>query len=84
MILTIDSLESMGRFRIQLLLEDNTWSTIYTNGKNTNFSDSSTDWSLLSLDNTQSNYGVKLVYDQIETAHADMCFSKITITRSVY
>ena len=26
-ILTIDSLKAMGRFRIQLLLEDNTWST---------------------------------------------------------
>ena len=28
-ILTNDSLKSMGRFRIQLLLEDNTWSTRY-------------------------------------------------------
>ena len=29
-ILTNDSLKSMGRFRIQFLLEDNTWSTQYT------------------------------------------------------
>ena len=29
-ILTNDSLKSMGRFRIQLLLEDNTWNTQYT------------------------------------------------------
>ena len=28
-ILTNDSLKSMGRFRIQLLFEDNTWSTRY-------------------------------------------------------
>ena len=27
--LTIDSLKSMGRFRVQILLEDNTWSTRY-------------------------------------------------------
>ena len=32
-ILTNDSLKSMGRFRIQLLLEDNTWSTQYTIAK---------------------------------------------------
>ena len=29
-ILTNDSLKAMGRFRIQLLLEDNTWSTQFT------------------------------------------------------
>ena len=43
-ILTNDSLTSMGRFRIQLLLEDNTWSTQYTVAKNTQYSDNSTDW----------------------------------------
>ena len=46
-ILTNDSKKAMGRFRIQLLLEDNTWSTIYTIEKNTNYSDCSTDWELL-------------------------------------
>ena len=81
---TDDSLKAMGRFRIQLLLEDNTWSTIYTIEKNTNYSVSSTDWELLNLDITQSNYGIKLIYDQIDTAHADMCFSNISITHSVY
>ena len=34
-LLTNDSLKSMGRFRIQLLLEDNTWNTQYTVAKNT-------------------------------------------------
>ena len=82
--LTNDSLKSMGRFRIQLLLEDNTWSTQYTIAKNSQYSDNSTDWTLLNLDFTVENYGIKLIYDQIDTAHADMCFSNITITHSVY
>ena len=82
-ILTNDALKSMGRFRIQLLLED-TWSTIYTIEKNTNYSTTSTDWILLNLDITQSNYGVKFIYDQIDKPHADMCFSNISITHSVY
>ena len=30
----------MGRFRIQLLLDDNTWSTQYVIDKNTQYSDS--------------------------------------------
>ena len=79
-----DSLRSMGRFRIQLLLEDNTWSTIYTIPKNSQYSDTSIEWRLLNLDFTVENYGIKLIYDQIDTAHADMCFSNITITYSVY
>ena len=65
-ILTNDSLKSMGRFRIQLLLENNAWSTIYTIEKNTNYSAASTDWELLNLDITQSNYGIKLIYDRID------------------
>ena len=74
----------MGRFRIQLLLENNTWSTQYTINKNSQYSDNSTDWSLLNIDFTIETYGIKLVYDQIESAHADMCVSNITITQSVY
>ena len=83
-ILTNDSLKSMGRFRIQLLLEDNTWSTQYTIDKNTQYSNTSTEWKLLNLNFTIEIYGIKLIYDQIDTAHADMCFSNITITYSVY
>ena len=83
-VLTEDSLKSMGRFRIQLLIEDNTWSTQKTIAENTQYSDNSTDWTLLNLDFTVENYGVKLILDQIETAHSDMCFSNITITHSVY
>ena len=73
-ILTIDSLKSMGRFRIQLLLEDDTWSTSYNLPKND--IDTSTDWTLVTLNFTEESYGIKLIYDQIDTAHADMCFSK--------
>ena len=83
-ILTNDSLKAMGRFRNQLLLDDNTWSTQYTIAKNTQYSVTSTDWNLLNLDFTIENYGIKLVYDQIDKPHADMCFSNITITHSVY
>ena len=83
-ILTKDSIKSMGRFRIQLLLEDNTWSTQYTIPKNSQYSNSSTEWTLLKLDFTQETYGIKLIYDQIDIPHADMGFSNITITHSIY
>ena len=83
-ILTNDNLKAIGRFRFPLLLEDNTWSTKYTITKNTNYSDSSTEWSLLNLDFTEEIYGIKIIYDQIDKPHADMCFSIITITHSVY
>ena len=83
-ILTNDDKKSMGRFRIQLLLEDNTWVTQYTIEKNTQYSNTSTEWKLLNLDFTIENYGIKLIYDQIESPHADMCFSNIMITYSVF
>ena len=72
----------MGRLRIQLLLEDNTWSTHYTIAKNTQNSDNSTDWTLLNLDFTVENYRIELIYDKIDKPH--MSFSNITITHSVY
>ena len=79
-----ESLRAMGRFRIDLLLDNNTWINKYTMEKNPQFSDSSTEWKLLSLNFTEENYGIRLTYDRIATAHADMCFSDITITHSVY
>ena len=83
-ILTNESLKSMGRFRFQLLLEYNTWSTQYTIAENTHYSDNSIDWTILNLDFTVENYGLKLIYDKIDKPHADMCFSNITKTHSVY
>ena len=76
----------MGRFRNQLLLEDNTWSTQYTIHKNDRYSDTSIDWTLVNLYFIIEiyGYGIKLIDDETDSAHADMCFSKITITHSVY
>ena len=82
--LTNNSLKAMGRFRIHLLLKGNTWSTRYNIPKNDRYSNTSTEWTLVSLSFTVENYGIKLIYDQIDTAHADMCFSNISITLSVY
>ena len=83
-ILTSNSLKSMGRFRIQLLLEDNTWSTRYNLPINDRYSDSLTDWTLVSLNFNVEIYGIKLIYDQIDTPLADMCFSSFSVTYSVY
>ena len=83
-ILTNNSLKAMGRFKIQLLLEDNTWSTRYNIPKNDRYSDSSTDWTKLSLDFTEENYGIKLIFDEIDSDDSDMCFSNISITHSLY
>ena len=76
--------KSMRRFRIQLLTNDNTWSTQYTIPKNDRYSDTSTDWTLLNLDFTVEIFGIKLIKDRIETPHADMCFSNNTIRHSIY
>ena len=62
--LSDNNLRGIGRFRIQLLLGDNTWSTQYTIAKNTQYSDTSTDWTLLSLDFTVENYGINLRSDR--------------------
>ena len=77
-------MKSMGRFRVQFLLEDNTWSTRYIISRNTQYSDNSTDWTLSNLDFTVENFGVKLILDQIDMAHSDMCFSNIKITHSIF
>ena len=69
------NLRAMGRYRVQLFLEENTWSTNYTLPKNDRYSDTSTDWTILNLDFTLEKYGVRLIYE-IDSAHADMCFSK--------
>ena len=74
----------MGRVRIQLLLADNTWSTRYNIPKIDRHNDASTQWTLVSLNFTIQNYGVKLIYDQIDICRADMCFSNIILTYSVY
>ena len=79
-----DSLKSMGRFRIHFLLAENIWSTRYNIHKNHRYNDTSTDWTLLSLNFTLENFGNKLIYDQIDFAHGDTCFSKFINSHSVY
>ena len=74
----------MGRFRIQLLLVDNTWSTRYNVPKTDRYSDSSTDWTLVNINFTVEKYGIRIIYDEIDSAYADMSFTNITKTQSVY
>ena len=74
----------MGRFEIQIIAKDNVWLTKFNIPKNDQFSNSEKDWIILSLNITEENYGVKFVYDEIDSAHADMCFSNIIITHSPY
>ena len=78
------SLRAMGRFKILLLLENNEWVTYYTIDENDNYSNTSIEWKLFYLDFTAENYGIRLAYDRIKSPHADMCFSNIMITHSVY
>ena len=82
-ILTNDDLKNMGRLRIQLLLENGIWTTENTIDKNTQ-NTAATEWKLLNLDISVENYGIKLVFDRIESAHSDTGFSNIMITHSVY
>ena len=74
----------MGRFRIQLLLDGNTWSTRFNISRIFRYSDTSTEWTLVNLNFFVENYGIKLIYGEIDRAHAVMCFSSITITHSVF
>ena len=84
-ILTNDSLKSIAHLRIQLLLKDNTLSTRYNIPKNDRYIDSSTQSTKLCLFFTIENNGIRLIYDEIDSAHAaDLCFSNNTITHSIY
>ena len=78
------NLRGMGRFRIQIILEDDSRSTIYNVPKIYQFKNRSSQWHLLDMDVTHENYCIKFIYDQIPTAHSDMCFSNIILTHSVY
>ena len=83
-ILTGDNLKNMGRFRIQLLLDENTWSTQYTIPKNSQNSNSSTEWKLINLYITIRNNCIKFILYHVDIARSDMCFSNKTITYSVH
>ena len=38
----------------------------------------------LTLDFRETNYGIKMVYDQMDTTLADICLCYMMITRSVF
>ena len=82
-IFIIDSEKSMGKCKIHLILENYTGSTQYNTPKNDRYSDTSTQCNKLSLNFTVEKNGIKLIYHQIDTPHADMCFSIIIITHSI-
>ena len=79
-----ENLRAMGRLSISILLDDDTWTNKYVIQNNSQYSNTSSEWTLLSLDITEENYGIQIIYDRIRSPHADMCFSDITITHSVY
>ena len=66
-----------------MLIEDNTWSTRNNIPKNDPYSGTSTDWTKISLNFTEETYRIRLIYTEIDTPLADMCFTKITIKHSV-
>ena len=74
----------MVGFRNQLLLEDNTWRICCNIPKNDRYSDTLTDWTKLSSKSTVDNYDIQIKNDEKDSAFADMCFSNITITHSIY
>ena len=74
----------MGKFKIQLQLSDNTWSTRYEISDFDRFSSSSTQWRLVNSNFNIENYGIKLLQDQVDTTQTDICFSIIMLTNSVF
>ena len=78
------SKRNMGKLDIQLL-RNGSWQSEFVIEKDSNYSTSSSEWTLLNLNLiSQPNYGIKLVYSAIRNAHADMCFSDINITHSIF
>ena len=75
--------KAIGSFRFQLLLIDSTWNFPFDLPKNERYIDSPTDWTLVSLNFKLNVYGITLVYDEIDSAHADMCFKSFTVPCSL-
>ena len=82
--ISLASHRNMGKVEIQIL-RNGVWETEYTIEKDGDFSTLSTDWTLLNMNIiSQPNYDIKLVYSGISTAHADMGFSDINISHSIF
>ena len=73
-ILSDFSIKSMGGFRVQLFLTDNTWSTRYKIPTKYRYSSTPTQWTLINLNFNVEYFGMKFIYDQIDAPHSDMFF----------
>ena len=82
-ILSDYSITSMGRFRVQLFLTDNTWSTRYKIPTKYRYSSTPTQWTLINLNFNVEFFGMKLIYDRIDAPHSDFSFSNMIVTQSV-
>ena len=67
-------LRALGRSRTEIFLKDITWSFRYNIHKNDQYSNLSTDWTLVSLSFIVQNYGFILIYDVIDSVHFYMFF----------
>ena len=76
--------KTICRFRIQLLLTDKASGTRFNMSKIDGYTNSSTDWTLVSFDSTAEIYGKELIYDEIVSPVADMFLIFFTITHSKY
>ena len=74
----------MGCFGIQRKSPNGQWQSNKVIDKNINCIATSEKWINLIKDFTETNYGIKLYFDQINTTLADMCVSNNMITHSVF
>ena len=65
--ISAEVIKSMRRFGIQLLSSDNSWWTRYNLLTNDGYSNSSKHWTLVNLNLTIENCGLKPICDGIET-----------------
>ena len=80
---TNDSVEAIGKTGIHFLLE-NEWKAKNTIEKVTSYNATSSEWTSIIFGFRESNNGIKLIYHQIDTPHADICFGDVRITRSAF
>ena len=73
----------MAGLRTQFIIPIGHWYSKFIVAKTTNYSTISTDWNLVNIDFTEKKYGVKILYDELDSALADMCFSNNLIIPSV-
>ena len=74
----------MGRFPVLLFLPNGQRHSKIIIAEQTKYSTTSKERILLKLDFTEANFGINLIYDEIDTGLADMYFSKVKKTHSVF